>query len=294
MLDWLTSKTAVIVAAIVILGVMIGFFMFQFANLKEQSLEDEANGLAHYINDVTSRDAACKIRFTFSRDVNGYELPATINGERYSIQISPYQVVIEQDGDRAVADIMQPVHMFFPPQCNNIELDDIMRADLMVDNFSIRSGRDFWVENKMYHCPGEDYLTFCYVGDAPDELGNLTKIADWISDFNEFDMTDPTQLNSTANLSVDMELQLARNVLVARGNLVAFTIIEHLWKPDPEFTVNRADLNATDLENTKLVIHSGGELVIERRYMRFSDTFLAHGGNAESVEVFAYIGGSST
>jgi len=286
--DWLTSKTAVIIAAVVILGIMVGFFIYKIADLEEQSLDDEASGMAQYINDITSKDAAIRMHFTFSRDSAGYELPATINGGRYSIEISPYQVVVEQDGARAIAELLQPVHMFYPPQSTSIDRDDLIRADLLVDNFSIRSGQDFWVENRLYHCPGEDYLTFCYIGEAPEELANLSELSDWITRFGQFDMSNGSLLNMTASRTVGYELHMASNVLVARGNLVAFTTIEHLWKPGPEYTVKQADLNATDLLNIKLVVQSGGELVLERRHMRFTDTFLADGSNAESVELFAY------
>jgi hypothetical protein len=291
LLDWLTSKTAVIIAALVIIGVMLGFFLFKFSILEEQSLDDEAEALAQYINDVTSKDAEFKIRFTFSRDVDGYELAPTINGERYDIHISPYQVVIEQEGKRAIEPLLQPVHLFYPPSCYSLELDNVYRADLLVDNFSVRSGEEFFMENRLYLMPGEDFLTFCYTGEVPSEMKNLDSIADWIKGFNTYDMTDPSQLNYSEEKVLDSGVWLAKNVLVANGTMVAFTQIEHLWKPEMEFRVERADLNSTDRNNTKLFIPAGNKLVLERRYMQFTDVFVEDDLPAESVEIFTYDGG---
>jgi hypothetical protein len=293
MFDWLTSRTAVIIACIVILGVMFGFFGYRMTINQEQSLNDVSDLISQEINDVTSKDASFKVRFTFSQDSEGYELPPTVNGDSYDIRIEPYQVVVDQDGKRAISPILNGVHLFYPPLTDTLSLSDVYRADLLVDNFTLRSGEDFYLENKMYMMPGEAHLTFVYTGYVPASLGDLQDMAEAISDFNEYDLTDPSVLNDSLVIPVNSELRLGENVLVANGSLVAFTIIEHLWEPPPDFNTTESYVNTTDLLNRKLFISSGEDLIIERRYMRFTDVLVDEGVFLEGVEVFAYSGGST-
>ncbi len=292
MYDWLTSKAAVLVAAIVILGVMLGFFLFRLGDFEDRSLDREAQGLAQYLNDITSKDAEFTVHFTFSRDAQGYEMPASVNGRDYEITISTYQVVLTQGGSSSVASILEPVHAFYPPRGNTLEIDDLFRADMLVDNFTIRSGQDFFVESRMYLMPGQDYAAFCYTESVPQEFERLNRLARWIDDFNTYDMTNSSQMEFDNETLLDLDVILAKDVLVAGGNMVAFTRVEHLWKPDPEENVNRSEMNTTDMSNRKLYLPSGNRLVLERKRVQFTGETIA-GIPAESVEVFAYDGGAA-
>jgi len=291
MYDWLTSKTAVAVAAIVILGVMLGFFMFRFSDLEERSLDEEAGRLAGYINDISSKDAEFKIHFTFFEDPSGYELPREVNGEGYDIVISNYQVVLVQNEERSVARLIEPVHGFYPPDRSSLEPADVFTADLLVDNFTVRSGCDFYLESRMYMTPGKDHLVFCYTGDRGQELEKLAGLAGWMEGFLTYDLTDPAQWDVTEERVLEENVTLGRNVVVGEGCLVAFTGIEHLWKPGEDNETRRAELNATDQNHTRLVLAKGSRLVLERRHLVLTDTPLSGGLKAESVEVFAYDGG---
>jgi hypothetical protein len=295
MLDWLTSKVALIIAAAVILAVLIGFFAYHQATLEQESLSDLSQDLAHFINDVTSRDSEIKMRVTFSSDVDSYELPSTVNGKYYTIQISSTQVILRQQGaDVAMQDLLNPVHIFPPPSASNLDPQALTTADMLVAPLMIGSGNDFYIESRLCEAPAPAYPTFCYVSQSKDVEAYAVSLASEMDTFNTFDATDPDSLNASLTLTCEHNVTLGHDVIVAEGRFVAQARITHLWKPGLGFDMTKKDINASDLVHDRLDLEKGKDLMIERRYFRFTDVLVRLNDTlsapAEGVEIFAYAG----
>ena len=295
MLDWLTSKIALIIAAAVILAVLIGFFAYHQATLEQESLSDLSQDLAHFINDVTSRDSQIKMRVTFSSDVDSYELPSTVNGRPYTIQISSTQVILRQQGaDAAIQDLLNPVHLFPPPSASDLDPQALSTADMLVEPLVIGSGMDFYIESKLCEAPAPTYPTFCYVSQSKDEEAYAQSLALRSNDFNTYDATDPDSLNASLTLTCEHNVTFGHDVIVAEGRFVALARITHLWKPGLGFDTTEHDMNASDCTHDRLDIAKGKDLIIERRYFRFTDSLVRVNDTlsapSEGVEIFAYAG----
>ena len=295
MLDWITSRVALMIAAAVILAALIGFFAYHQATLEQESLSDVSRDLAHFINDISSRDSEIRMRVTFSNDVDGYEMPPTVNGKTYSVQVSSTQVILRQSGaDAAIQDLIGAVHIFPPPGSSGMDMQTLQTADLLATPLIFGSGTDFYIESRLFLAPAPEYPTFCYISQNMGEMEYAIGIAMKISDFNSYDATDPDALNATMAIDCEHNVTLGKDVVVVEGRFVASAEISHLWRPPPGFNASKAELNATDLTNWRLDLSKGDHLVIERRNLRFTDTFVRIDETlcvpAEGVEVFAYEG----
>lgn len=293
MLDWLTSKVALIIAAVVILAVLIGFFAYHQTTLEQESLSDLSQDLAHFINDVTSRNSEIRMRVTFSSDVDSYELPPTVNGKAYTIQISSTQVILRQQGaDVAMQDLLDPVHIF--PPLNSADLDQqvLTTADLLVESLIISSGMDFYIESRLSETPAPTYPTFCYITEQKDEQAYAGSLAMQLNDFNTYDATDPGSLNASLIVTCEHNITLGQDVIVAEGRSVASTRITHLWKPNSMLNTTKTEMNASDLTHDHIDLAKGKDLIIERRYFRFTDALVMVNDTVstpkEGVEIFAY------
>jgi len=295
MIDWLTSKTALIIAAAVILAVLVGFFAYHQSTLNQESLSGLATDLAHYINDVSSRDSEIRMRVTFSNDVDSYEMPATVNGKTYTIQISSTQVILtQQGGDAAMRDLMNPVHIFPPPGLADLGPHVLNSADRLVRPLLIVSGQEFFIESRACVSSPSNYPTFCYISEGDEAQAYCDSVACEIEAFNTYDATDPGSLNDTYTITSEHNLTLGKDVVVSEGRFVAHARISHLWAPPSRFNVTRKQLNATDLAHERLDITAGKDLIIERRYLRFDDVLVRLNATAsapaEGAETFIYAG----
>lgn len=290
----MTSKVALIIAAAVILAVLIGFFAYHQSTLEQESLSDLSQDLAHFINDITSRDSQIKMRVTFSSDVDSYELPPTVNGKAYTIQISSTQVILRQQGaDVAIQDLLNPVHIFPPPNMADLDPLVLNTADLLVEPLIIGSGMDFYIESRFCETPAPTYPTFCYIAQNKDEQAYAGSLALRLNDFNTYDATDPDNLNASMTVTCGHNVTLGRDVIIIEGRFVAQASITHLWKP-LGFNATKTDMNSSDRAHDRLEIAKGKDLIIERRSVRFTDVFVRVNATltacAMGVDIFAYAG----
>lgn len=279
-----------IIAVVVILAAVIGLFIYSNMELEQESLQDVCDNLAESINDASSTDGELKLRFTFSRDSEAMELPATVNGEDYEIQITSRLVILSQDGkDPVMSDLLNPVHLFPPPNGGSLSLIRVQRADLLVENLTFRSGTDFYIENRLYNMPGPEHPTFCYVKVDPAMIASATVLENEISEISSYSAMD--ELNDTKQITLEHDCTFAKDVVVLEGRYAAFPLMDHFWKPDLPFETTKEHLNSTDDEAPVLSAPKGKVITLQRRHMRFTDT-LEDGEPLEAVEIFVFVGSS--
>ena len=119
MLDWLSSKVAMSLAALLLLAGIVGFFLAQRDRAVHDALQDIADRAAAYIDALSESagELATSISVGSPMDpaaVAGLELPALAAGEPYLLTLYRAYVVAGTDGDRAFAVLRVPIHFFEP------------------------------------------------------------------------------------------------------------------------------------------------------------------------------------
>ena len=177
MLDFLTSKIGMMIAALVIAGALIGFFTWQKGNFEDIQRKNLTDFIANEIDHTSSLSSNHRFLVTFDANdkEKGKYLDSMIGGENYEIIIRQNQVVVKQKGEiQAVSSIAKEVHLWNPRVLRSMGLDVVNNTNL--DNIdqgnrslSIMSGEDFYIESYALNVttpttPMESvYYTFIYL-----------------------------------------------------------------------------------------------------------------------------------
>ena len=97
MIDWLTSKLGVLIAIAVTTGFVLSIFAWQHSILVDREGQAVADSIARTIDQLGSLEASTKLNMTFGNSPE--QLPLSINGQGYSINITTGFVFITQ-GER--------------------------------------------------------------------------------------------------------------------------------------------------------------------------------------------------
>jgi hypothetical protein len=120
MLDWLSSKVAMTLAALLMLAGVTGFFLAQEERVVQDALDGVAANAAAYIDEVSLSLGEMTTSLSIGpppREIpEGLELPSMAAGERYSLVLHASYVLIEGGGHRAMAGLHRPVHLWRPDE----------------------------------------------------------------------------------------------------------------------------------------------------------------------------------
>lgn len=135
MLDWLSSKVAMSLAALLLLAGVVGFFLAQRDRAVHDALQDIADRAAAYIDTLSESagELATSISVGSAMDpgaVAGMELPALAAGEPYSLTLYHAYIVAGTDGDRAFAVLRTPIH-FFEPEARPFTSEEVADLDVV-------------------------------------------------------------------------------------------------------------------------------------------------------------------
>ena len=163
MLDFVTSKIAMMIAAIIILTSVIGFYALQREQAKDMELQNIADKIAEAIHDVNIIQGETKVNVTFNRENEGVYVKPLVNGKSYETMITQNKVIITQNGRRSISNFVVSVHLWVPifNAYNQTQIEEIDEANKTLE---LQAGEDFIIERKSIEVSGvNEYITFIYV-----------------------------------------------------------------------------------------------------------------------------------
>ncbi len=118
MLDWLSSKVAMTLAALLMLAGAVGFFLAAQERAVQDGLDSIAARVARYIDEVSRSPGELTTSLSIGPSPatvpEGLELPSMAAGGPYSLVLHVSYVVVDAGGRRAVAGLHGPVHLWRP------------------------------------------------------------------------------------------------------------------------------------------------------------------------------------
>lgn len=164
MLDFITSKMAMMIAAIIILTSALGIYALQREQTKDLELNNIADKIAGAIENINTLQGETKVNVTFDIGKEGIYIDPTVNGKDYEILISQYKIMITQMERRAISNFVTQIHLW-PPLSNTYNLTEIENIDDSNRTLEFLSGDDFKIQRKLLEINGEnEYRTFVYMG----------------------------------------------------------------------------------------------------------------------------------
>ena len=162
MLDWVMSKIAMSVAAVILILLGVGYIESQRESLERVELQNTARGLADLVNELAGTNSNITIIVSPGGDQSSGHLPATIAGEAYAITIMPQLVAIGKDGVRRTAEFSEIVHPWHPSA--TVFTDEALdQQDTAATPLELKSGTKIYIKRQMITVDGEhQWHTFIY------------------------------------------------------------------------------------------------------------------------------------
>ncbi len=162
MIDWISSKVAMTLAALLLLAGVVSFFIAQQAQARHDALQAIADQAAAYIDEVSR--APGEFAASISLGVQGtLELPGLAADRPYSLTVYRAYVVAGFDGDRAFAVLATPIHLWQPPAGDHTSAE-VEREDDLHPTVTIASGGTVIVSRRFLSVDGASSLhTFAFL-----------------------------------------------------------------------------------------------------------------------------------
>jgi hypothetical protein len=168
MIEFVTSKVVGAIAALVLLGSILGFFAIQRSATEERQFREMCSSLARTIDGVSSLDAASEVNVTFYGNGPGLRLDFSFRNQGYDIEVRAGQVIFRQGGLAAVSTLTRPIHPWDPKLLGNgtalyVSEEELERTDHENTVLKCPSGKDLVVESRLVYTWGEPrYETFVH------------------------------------------------------------------------------------------------------------------------------------
>lgn len=163
MLDLLTSKIAMMVAAVVILTSVLGIFSMQMEDAKELELRNVADRISGTMDNMNTVKGETKEAITFEEGEDGVYIKPKVDGKTYEITLTRYEVIVRQEGKTFLRNFIEDIHLWIPEKFayDSKELQNIDENNWKL-NFT--SGDGFTIHRKLIEIDGEkSYMTFVYL-----------------------------------------------------------------------------------------------------------------------------------
>jgi hypothetical protein len=127
MLDFITSKIAMVMAAVFILLVALGMYEIQKNAIEEEELENIADKIAATINEISAMEGSTKVNLTFDDLGEGIYLKPKVGDDTYEIRFTPNLIFITQNGRGTSSNLISAIHLWKPDRngYNAAELEDL-------------------------------------------------------------------------------------------------------------------------------------------------------------------------
>ena len=173
-IDWVTSKIAMSVAALVIIGAVVSYFTVSInTNDQYDYLESIASTIAGGVNSAIDHQSEIMVNITSHPDIEpGRYIPETIDGDPYTIVLFNNFVSIEYQNYRVTADFIGHVHL--GSWKNSDALKSRMVSEEFIEEYdhnhrimTIPSGDTIHIEKIRLSVDGRDeYHVFVYSDNA--------------------------------------------------------------------------------------------------------------------------------
>ena len=168
MIEFVASKVVGAIAAMVLLGSILGFFAIQRSSAEEQQFREMCDSLARTIDGVSSLNAATQVNVTFGGNGTGLRLDFSFRNQGYDIEVRPVQVIFRQGALTAVSPLSRSIHPWDPKLLGNgpalyVSEEMLERQDAGNGALKSPSGKDLVVESRLMYVSGEPrYETFVH------------------------------------------------------------------------------------------------------------------------------------
>jgi hypothetical protein len=161
-IDWLSTKVAMSLAALILLAGVVAFFLAAQQEARHDALQSIADRAAGILDEVSRTKGEMNI--TISVGPGGtQELPGQAGGEPYSLTLYPSYVVAGFDGERAFAVLHTPVHLW-EPRAGAYTAARVADLDTRHPSLSIGSGGTVVVVRRYLMLDGSPTLeTFAFL-----------------------------------------------------------------------------------------------------------------------------------
>ncbi len=161
MLGFLMTKATMIIAAMIILVSMLGFFQVQRNLMFGEEVQSIADQLAAWVNDISTLHAEVQVNITFDESLQGYVLPRVLsNGKPYDITFLQRGVVVSCDGISKSSVVFRPVH-FWTVEDASYSAADIDAMDAANAKLEIEAGEDVMLVRRCIEVGySEEWATF--------------------------------------------------------------------------------------------------------------------------------------
>ena len=165
MLDFITSRVAMIVAAVFILLAGIGLYEIQRNAMEDEEVQNIGDKIAGKINELDALNANTKVNFTFDRFSEGIYIKPTVGGEVYTINITRNLLFLKQNGRRITSNFLGVIHVWRPDK-DNYNMTEFEELDAKNRYLEISSGEAvvIFAQRKQIEVSGmQEYHTFVFL-----------------------------------------------------------------------------------------------------------------------------------
>jgi len=160
MIDWLASKIGVLIAIGVITTFVLGLFAWQHSAMVDREGQALADSISEVLDSVGNLDAATRLNISYGGEPD--QLPRTIGGKEYSINITSNMVIITSGNRHWTSECVVPV---IPQNLSQRYFNLSESEKLETTGFSgeHQSGQNFVVERARLDVSGRiEYATLVY------------------------------------------------------------------------------------------------------------------------------------
>jgi len=137
LIDWVSSKVAMSLAALILLAGVVSFFLAQQEEARHDALQSIANQAAAYIDEISRSPGEIAARISVGPG-GTLELPALAAGQAYALTVYRSYVVAGYDGERAYAALATSIHMW-QPRAGNYTASEVAEFDTLHPSLALES-----------------------------------------------------------------------------------------------------------------------------------------------------------
>lgn len=160
MIDWLASKIGVLIAIGVITTFVLGLFAWQHSSMVDREGQALADNISEVLDCVGILDATTRLNISYGEEPD--QLPRTIGGKEYSVNITSNMVIITSGNRLWTSACVVPV---IPQNLSQRNFNLTGFENLKTTGFSgeHQSGQNFAMERARLDVSGEiEYVTLVY------------------------------------------------------------------------------------------------------------------------------------
>jgi hypothetical protein len=163
MLEFITSKIAMMMAAIIILTSVLAVFTMIREDAEDLKLRNTADSISDTISNINSINGETKEIITFDKDMEGIYLEPEIDGKEYEIKIYQNRVMVRQDDDIFIEKFVGKIHLW-EPEDTTYDQNEIQDQDEENHKLSFLSHENLIIDRRLIELEGENgYMTFVYL-----------------------------------------------------------------------------------------------------------------------------------